>query len=454
MKKGVVVVLLIMITIISILFMTNRSSNYCKEYSKIYDRCSEEVELPSEYKEDSCIKLVSKRLIGSEKYRYKIESLNSVCDIKLKQKEKEEDLKLPPANITATFNFFPATRAELITNPTLLRYCDHTSSDLCPNDFIEITLFNDGDFDITEEIILLNINDVFRKENRLQSKISIKAHSSEKIKWTPKVSCPGEKVILDGSSFTSGGCLGSSPIQDENIILKIEMGYWERGKDSTRQVLRLEKEIPLRNVTRFPSIKTVRERMFADITFITPYNEMLQRAARGISYDTSTPEYTQRTVENVWNFLDRNMEISYLPQPKPKHIRFPEQVIKEKGGDCDELVYTIVSILEYIGIKTEIINYQDSSFVEVGHSIFRFHDGEKWNAVEATLLGKSDFEQALKRGEENYAKSTKDPQRAQFIPREVWEKGFKYYNPRIEPSFVFYYSPTGVTRYIGTVLLD
>lgn len=56
-------------------------------------------------------------------------------------------------------------------------------------------------------------------------------------------------------------------------------------------------------------------------------------------------------------------EMIYVSDPRSsvEYVQFPEETIKVKGGDCDDLSVAFASLLESIGIETSFVDYKSES---------------------------------------------------------------------------------------------
>ncbi len=109
-------------------------------------------------------------------------------------------------------------------------------------------------------------------------------------------------------------------------------------------------------------------------------------------------------------------------------ISLPRDTLSRITGDCDDLTVLYCSLLETVGIETAFITVpghiyaafntkvQARSFKDVhpDRNLFINFEGELWIPVEITMIGKTDFLEAWRKGIEEYAAQDNSPEKRGF----------------------------------------
>ena len=69
--------------------------------------------------------------------------------------------------------------------------------------------------------------------------------------------------------------------------------------------------------------------------------------------------------KNIFDDLVKELVYASDPRASTEYVQFPNETIKLKGGDCDDLSVCYSSLLESIGIETALVDYKNSN--EIRH---------------------------------------------------------------------------------------
>jgi hypothetical protein len=97
----------------------------------------------------------------------------------------------------------------------------------------------------------------------------------------------------------------------------------------------------------------------------------------------------------IYNELVKNLVYTSDPRASAEYVQFPNETIKLKGGDCDDLSVLFSSVLESSGIETALVDYK------VGDGIRHVNVlvNTKLNPDEATLITENDTKYFLRKNE-------------------------------------------------------
>lgn len=157
-------------------------------------------------------------------------------------------------------------------------------------------------------------------------------------------------------------------------------------------------------------------------TFITPKDAPVLEFSREIARqyrDMPEPLIYARGVYDALGLIG----MAYLPDPTNPYqvtsektdlvdyVQYPQETLKRKSGDCDDLVNLYSASLESLGIRTLLLDTPGHIFMMFSTGIkaseleademFVARDGLLWVPVEVTMVGSS-FLKAWKKGIENY----------------------------------------------------
>jgi tetratricopeptide (TPR) repeat protein len=186
--------------------------------------------------------------------------------------------------------------------------------------------------------------------------------------------------------------------------------------------------------------------------FITPADGALRNYTsfiRQVCRDQALPEYSDALQLAIQVFTALG-EIGCLYQADPSlpftkvqdnpvvvdSISLPRDTLKRITGDCDDLTVLYCSLLETAGVETGFITVPGHIYAAFNTKIpsrdfARLHpdrgmtiglDGELWVAVEITMIGKTGFLEAWRKGTEEWAAFDNNPEkRGLFKTRQCQE---------------------------------
>ncbi|MEE9429629.1 MAG: hypothetical protein V3V16_01235 [Melioribacteraceae bacterium] len=92
--------------------------------------------------------------------------------------------------------------------------------------------------------------------------------------------------------------------------------------------------------------------------------EILQKNKNNLTETNDTIEQFEN-IKILFNSILKNMSYVSDRRSTSDHVQFPNETIKIKGGDCDDLSVCFSSILEGVGIQTAFIDYKPNN--KIGH---------------------------------------------------------------------------------------
>lgn len=103
-----------------------------------------------------------------------------------------------------------------------------------------------------------------------------------------------------------------------------------------------------------------------------------------------TPFYTAKY---LFNSLVENIVYTADPRATSEYVQFPDETLKLKGGDCDDLSVLYCSMLESSGIETALVDYKNSSGVR--HVNVMFNSG--LSSKQAKLITNNDSKYIIRK---------------------------------------------------------
>ena len=96
-----------------------------------------------------------------------------------------------------------------------------------------------------------------------------------------------------------------------------------------------------------------------DYDFSAAYSKNILARYKVTIDSASTELKIFQKVKILFNEFVKNMTYVSDPRADVEHVQFPNETIKLKGGDCDDLSVCFSSILESIGIETAFVDYKN-----------------------------------------------------------------------------------------------
>ncbi|MFA5755268.1 MAG: hypothetical protein WC909_02850 [Candidatus Paceibacterota bacterium] len=123
-----------------------------------------------------------------------------------------------------------------------------------------------------------------------------------------------------------------------------------------------------------------------------------------LGHKLETLEDIYNHVKAIYDYLSE-YGVNYLNQPfsakisaNSQRVVLPEVVLKNKAGNCIDLVVLFASILEGFGIYSLIFLTPNHAFIGWGNK----NNSEELIILETTLIGRKTFEEAITKGKEEF----------------------------------------------------
>jgi Tfp pilus assembly protein PilF len=190
--------------------------------------------------------------------------------------------------------------------------------------------------------------------------------------------------------------------------------------------------------------------------FITPQDSALRNLmgfiASEIAPDAASPGIAPKlqTAMQTWGML-KALRCVYVPDPKTPFtavqgrteevdsVSLARETLKARGGDCDDLTVLFCSLLEAVSTPTAYVLVPGHIFAafDTGVPVASWQDvhpekrmtfaidGSLWVPVEVTLLEKSDFLTAWRRGVEEWEAVAGSPGDRRFVKTADAQKRYK-----------------------------
>ena len=98
----------------------------------------------------------------------------------------------------------------------------------------------------------------------------------------------------------------------------------------------------------------------------------------------------------LFNEVVKNLIYTSDPRASAEYVQFPNETLKLKGGDCDDLSVLFCSLLESIGIETALLDYKETTGIR--HVNILVNTGLK--PGEATLITQNDTKYFLRKNDD------------------------------------------------------
>lgn len=148
--------------------------------------------------------------------------------------------------------------------------------------------------------------------------------------------------------------------------------------------------------------------------FVTPHDSCIDdiytKASRKTplqGYLSNRREILINEIKAIYDAISENFDLQYTTDSywfgtedyKKQNIKLPKEVIKTKCGNCIELSILLASCFEKLSLDIFLILIPGHAFI--GINLF---ENERIY-IESTMLGKKDFFEAVKKGQEEYDKN-------------------------------------------------
>ncbi len=99
----------------------------------------------------------------------------------------------------------------------------------------------------------------------------------------------------------------------------------------------------------------------------------------------------------LFNDVVKNLIYTSDPRASAEYVQFPNETLKLKGGDCDDLSVLFSSLLESVGVETALVDYQETTGIR--HVNILINTGLK--PADARLIAENDTKYFLRKNEED-----------------------------------------------------
>ena len=145
--------------------------------------------------------------------------------------------------------------------------------------------------------------------------------------------------------------------------------------------------------------------------FITPHESCIDNiytiASRQIplkGYLSNNREILLKEIKAIYDAISENLGLQYIADSywfgtddyKKQNIKLPKEVIETKCGNCLELSILLASCFEKLALDVFVVLIPGHAFIGV-----KLFENEKIY-IESTMIGKRDFYEAVKKGQEQY----------------------------------------------------
>lgn len=214
---------------------------------------------------------------------------------------------------------------------------------------------------------------------------------------------PGESIVVPIHVDLSNEILEAT--EDDTKQAEIRLTYFREGEPVV-----LKNTFPVRvyarnavtwdDPTKIASFVTVRDPVVLDWArniAAFPDNArfaLLQPLRRAILLRAALKEFGLRYLEDPINPYSVVSERETVD-----HVQLPEETLRRKSGDCDDLVVLLASLLENLGVRTALVDLPGHILMMIDSEMpfeimasgaadipWTQHDGTAWLPVEATLI--------------------------------------------------------------------
>lgn len=123
-----------------------------------------------------------------------------------------------------------------------------------------------------------------------------------------------------------------------------------------------------------------------DIDFSVTYSKNILTENKSVLDTIITAVEDFYKAKIIFNELVKNLTYISDPRASAEYVQYPEETIKLKGGDCDDLSVCYSSLLESVGIETALVDYKNNP--ELRHVNVMFNT--KLSPRQAYLLTEND----------------------------------------------------------------
>ncbi len=123
-----------------------------------------------------------------------------------------------------------------------------------------------------------------------------------------------------------------------------------------------------------------------DYDFSSAYSKSIFNRNKESIDSTAAELKVFQKIKILFNEFVKNMVYVSDPRANVEHVQFPNETIKLKGGDCDDLSVCFSSLLESVGIETAFVDYKN--YDGVSHVNLLINTGLK--AGQSSLITNND----------------------------------------------------------------
>lgn len=140
--------------------------------------------------------------------------------------------------------------------------------------------------------------------------------------------------------------------------------------------------------------------------WITKSDPTIRKITTSVCAGLAPSQYTEDSVEcaeRLWKYLQK-AGVRYVSDPQGiEYVQYPLETLSKRAGDCEDLSVLYATMLESVGIKTELI-------LVPGHIFMGFIDNEGYiHPIETTALKSyTTYEDAREIGNQEYKENEND----------------------------------------------
>lgn len=238
----------------------------------------------------------------------------------------------------------------------------------------ELQLKNDGE--IKAENVVVSTKLESSKEWHVQNIYEINAGSTSKVSLIPSIP---ETVLL-----------GTSQKSSKELHFKVEYtsnNIQQKATEKSETITLYNKNaVPLSDAFTLASRYSIPSGYYFYSYYICPQNEEIRSFSSSATKGITGNENRAKAIFDALG----EYGVRYVSDPNDPlgegidYVQFPDETLEIKAGDCDDLAVLYASLLESIGIETELIYVPSHVFVAYEYS------SGNWRAIETTAIRSPD----------------------------------------------------------------
>nr|WP_321498092.1 transglutaminase-like domain-containing protein [uncultured Methanolobus sp.] len=238
------------------------------------------------------------------------------------------------------------------------------------NGICELQLKNEGE--IKAENVVVSTKLEGSGEWNIQTIGEINAGSTESVSVIPSIS----QTVL----------LGTSQKSSKELQFKVEYSSNNIKQEATEKseiITQYNKNaLPYSDAAILCSKYSIPSTRYFDCYYISPQNNEVRSFSSSATKGISSNENKAKAIFDALG----EYGVRYVSDPNDPlgegidYIQFPDETLEIKAGDCDDLAVLYASLLESVGIETELIHIPGHVFVAYEYS------SGNWRKIETTMI--------------------------------------------------------------------